>query len=243
MPDGQEPLRFGDEIGTADIDIFIGAVADVVTVPFEPVDKRIFPQQEFAGTQRERMIHHLGVLGVRPIKTGAHTGDERFLVRAVVVVQRVVLGPLVVGLPGIRAALEENISRAIVCNNKNDVALVAVVSGRKLAQIDTRWPVGRNTEFRKGIPSTRAQALVGNRWCGLRPARKRPKLGHAAGTQTLIIAHAEDIDRDRTGLLHTGEKRYLLTGAHAGARSVAFDQRRTVLGRGIEPGVRELPVG
>jgi hypothetical protein len=75
----------------------------------------------------------------------------------------VALRPLVVRLPGVRAALEEEVGRAVVGDDEDDVALVAVGVAGELAEVDAADPDLRNVEGDGRLPLALAEAELTDR--------------------------------------------------------------------------------
>src|SRR5262245_50152571 len=123
-------LRRIDHVG-------IGAIGDVISTALEPVAKREFPQQKLPRADGKWMIEDLCVLAVRTIEARRDIwcpGVSR------VGIHRIVIRPSIVGLPGIVAALKQNVCTPPVPHDENDIALPGMNVGtfsesRKAPQI------------------------------------------------------------------------------------------------------------
>ena len=128
--------------------VCVRAVGDVVAFFLQPVAKRIFPEQKLAAAHAEWVIKNLHILAVRPVKAAT---DARRMSRTRIGVERFVHRPTIVGLPSVVAALEEDVSGAIIFDDEDDVALPIRFLGnighcRKTTKINAAGPVGRNGE-------------------------------------------------------------------------------------------------
>ena len=144
-------------------------------------------------------------------------------------VDRVVVRPAVVRLPGVVAALEEDVGGAVVADDEDDVALpvrCSTLSGIRgePAEIDAAGPVGGNLQFRRGLPAAFAQRRV--RSAG--PAAsslKRAEGRHETRAASAIIAHAKDFDLKSARRVGADHDLKRLAGFDALMRTVAFDNR------------------
>src|SRR5438034_10580498 len=98
------------------MNVGVGAVGHVQAEPFHPVSKRKLPEKELARALRKGVVEDLHVLAVRSVVAHLHAADQNFTVLAIVGVERVIVRPLVVGLPGVVAALEKKVGGPIVAN-------------------------------------------------------------------------------------------------------------------------------
>src|SRR5262249_25262140 len=147
--------------------------------------QRELPEEELAGALRQRIVKDLHVLAVGPVVADLDAGDEHFAVLAVVAVEGIGVGPGVVGLPGVVAALEDEVGQPIVADNEDDVALVAMLRRRQLAEVDTAHPVVGDLEGGAGLPLALAQALRADRRSGLGRAGKRSEPSHVPAALAL----------------------------------------------------------
>ena len=139
VADGDEPAR-PERAFRIRVNIGVRAIVHVVSLAFEPVGERKFPKEKFARTLRKGRVQNLAIFSVWAVVADADARLERPLALAVVI-EREVVRPAVISLPGIVAALEEKIGRAVVADNENDVALLArvgILVGEQLelAEID-----------------------------------------------------------------------------------------------------------
>ena len=79
-------------------------------------------------------------------------------------VDRVVARPAVVGLPGVVGALEQDVGRAVVADDEDDVALpvgldVGVDERRQPAEVDAAGPVVGNRQRGRRLPPALVQVL------------------------------------------------------------------------------------
>ena len=143
---------------------------------FEPVRHREFKAEPFAGADRLRVLEDLRVHAVGSIKTDIGPGP---LVAFRIGVNRILVRPLVVGLPGVIAALKQNIGGAIVADNEDDVTLPITMSARvrkrrQPTDVNAARPVTGNVERDATFPFALAQSfrtVLGRR---LSRSRQRP---------------------------------------------------------------------
>src|SRR5439155_6502578 len=109
----QQTFRIG-------VRIEVGDVTHIVAARLHPVGEREFPEEPFAGTGGERGIHDLAVLPIRTVEADLNVRPPIPLSLAVVV-ERELARPAIVSLPGRVRALEDEISRAIVPDDEDDV--------------------------------------------------------------------------------------------------------------------------
>src|SRR5262249_46942677 len=141
-----------------------------------------------------------------------------------VVVEGMRLRPLVVGLPGIGGTLKENVRGAIVADNKNAVALIAVLRSGEFRKIHAAWPVLRHFQTDARFPRTFAQSLLTNLRSHLQLAVERPERLHEPRSSAAVVAHAVDINRERACRIGADAKIDLLTCRDTRSRAVAFDE-------------------
>ena len=117
-------------------------------------------------------------------------------------VDRIVIGPLVVGLPGIVGALKQNLCRAIIANDENHVALP--VSLRRIffdqtqpTEIDSAHPVAGNRQCRRRGPAAFSQMLFAEFGSRLFDTGKRTKSFHQPSAASTVITGTKDLDLER----------------------------------------------
>ena len=133
-------------------------VRHVVAVLLQPVGQRELPEKELAGAGRERRVEDLAVLAVGPIEAHRDVVTPVPDVLAVVV-QRELVRPAVVGLPGRVGALEQEVGAAVVAHDEDHVALPAFPFGGELADIDAAQPgCGNFQRLRRPAIGNRAAA-------------------------------------------------------------------------------------
>ncbi len=176
------------------VDVGVGVhvrdVAHVVALRLQPVHEMKFKEEVVAGSiaiaGTEGTIE--GDLGGMGIWKGTFK-RRAFTVRADT-------SPEVVGLIGGHASLEENIFAApVVTHDEEDKARVTR-GGGQLGQVDAGDPVGGDLQG-GGLGPTCAGDHAGDRIGirdGLVDAGETGQGGNQAGTDTLIVASAEDID-------------------------------------------------
>ena len=120
-------------------------VSDIVAARFQPVSEREFPEKPFAGTGGKRRVENLTILSVGPVEADLHVRPPIPLVLAVIV-QGELAWPAIVRLPGRVRTLEDEISRAIVADDEDDVALQTVPLGGEFAKINSAQPILRNLD-------------------------------------------------------------------------------------------------
>ena len=199
------------------MDILVGAIGDIVSLALQPECERVFPQQEFARADGQRMIHHLRVLGVGTVEADTHSGDQGLFGGMIVFVQRVGQRPFVVSLPGVGAALEQQVAFAIFHHDESDIALEAVAVAGELAEVDATGPIGGDLPFDGWLPATFAQALGAPVRGGLGSGGEGAECGHMTGTLALVVAHPEDFDPRLGGRFGADMEGDFLPRAHAGA--------------------------
>jgi DNA-binding NtrC family response regulator len=86
-----------------------------------------------------------------------------------------VVWPAVIGLPGNVRTLKNNIGRALVPYDENDIALYTATQGRKFAQVNAAHPIIRDPEARTRFPLALTQSISPYRRLGLRFPSERSK--------------------------------------------------------------------
>ena len=180
--------------------VAVGAIGHVVAVLLEPVGQRELERQELARAERERVVDHglvLGLAAVGPVEADVGPGPLTALGMGV---EGIVVRPAVVGLPGVVGALEQDVGRAIVADDEDDVALpvglgVVVGDGREPAQVDAAGPVAGDRQRRGRLPP----ALVAGSWgrasgSGCALPSNGPSSSTSRAPAAAVIAHAEDLD-------------------------------------------------
>ena len=131
--------------------IQIRAVAYVVAPGFHPKRYRVFPAEPFSGPGCQRRIENLAVFSIRSIETGINSGtpvpDSFFII-----VERILTGPTIVGVPGGIRTLEEKVDLPIVFYDKSNITLQTTVQGGQFAEIDSTCPVLGNRQSFTDIP-------------------------------------------------------------------------------------------
>src|SRR5439155_17493407 len=125
---------------------------DVVALLLHPEGDRELPEEELARAGGERRIQDLAVLAVGAVVADADAGAPVPDLLAIVV-EGELARPAVVSLPGVGAALEEEVGAAPVGDDERDVALPAPVLRRQLPEIDAAGPVVRDRDLNRGLPS------------------------------------------------------------------------------------------
>src|SRR5438128_154724 len=95
--------------------------------------------------------------------------------------------------------LEEKIRRALVADDEDDVALVAVVDGRELAEIEAADPVVGDAQTRAGFPLALAQAFLADGGRGLRLSLELPEAAHMSAAAPLVVPQTIDVDHEPRG--------------------------------------------
>src|SRR5690606_26846187 len=168
------------------VSVDIRNVGYVISMLLQPVSQLKFPQQVFAGALRERLIHHLRIPAVGSVEAdpGAGTVGLLGLIR---VVKRVLVGPLVIGLPSGVAALKHQVSLPVVTNDEDDVTLVSVGFAGKFAQVNPTQPIIGNHQPSRSLPLTLSQSVFSNGRRCLRGYRERAKSLHKSPPFASII--------------------------------------------------------
>src|SRR6185369_7949924 len=98
--------------------VVIRDVGHVIAVLLQPECDGEFPEKKFARAGRERRVKNLAVLAVRPVAAHLDAATPIPLLPAVVV-ERELRWPAVVSLPGVIAALENEIGLAVVTHDEH----------------------------------------------------------------------------------------------------------------------------
>ena len=114
-------MRAAQPVGIA-MRVEIGDVSDVVAERFHPVRERKLPEQPFARTQGQRRVEDLAIFAIWSAKADLDAAAPVPFVLAVVI-ERELIGPAIVGLPRIVAALKDVVRPAIVADDENHIAL------------------------------------------------------------------------------------------------------------------------
>src|SRR5262249_22313072 len=116
-----------------------------------------------------------------------------------VVIKRELVGPAVVRLPGGVGTLEDKISRTIIADDEDHIALEPVAQGRQFSQINAADPIARNCDRCAGLPCTIAQAPFADGRIGLNAPLERPKVEHVPATSSAVKAHSINIELETRG--------------------------------------------
>src|SRR5205807_9118720 len=122
-------------------------VSDIVAARFQPVSEREFPEKPFAGTGGKRRVENLTILSVGTVEADLNVRPPVPLVLAVVV-ERELARPAIVRLPRRVRTLENEIGRAIVADDEDEVALQSIALGGEFAEVNAARPVLRNFDPR-----------------------------------------------------------------------------------------------
>ena len=148
VADADERLALQAAVGREHV--AVRAIGHVVAVLLEPVGERELERQELAGADRERVVDDAGELRLAAVGAVEADVGPGALAPLGMGVDRVVVGPAVVGLPGVVRALKEDVGRAVVADDEDDVALpvrlgVLVDERREPAEVDAAGPVVRES--------------------------------------------------------------------------------------------------
>ena len=244
VPDRKEnlaPLKHG---GIA-VHVEVGTIRDVVAPLFHPKRQRKLPQQVLARTEGQRDLVHLAVLRVGPVEAAPHVGSPVVVavggVREAVVVQRVAARPLVVGVPGKIAHLEQEIRRPLVLDYEDHVALDRIVDQGQLPEVNTAGPGGGNGEPGAWLPGALAHPLHAHHGHRLRFAGEGTQTEHVASARAGIIAGPVDVDGELGRGVGADEKIECLARVRAGIRDEALQSRGAEI-RLVEAVVLQLPL-
>src|SRR5262249_8037828 len=185
VPDREERLAARDRFHVV-MDIDIAAIGYIIAVLLHPEGEGKFPKQEFAGALRQRVVINLHVLAVGPVEADLYAGAQDDAVRSVVGVERIAVGPLVVSLPRVVAALEQEISRAVVADDEDDVTLIAMRGPGQFPQIHAAGPIPGNRKPRARFPLAFAQPLLADGRRGLDFAFERTQLPQVPAALALV---------------------------------------------------------
>ena len=181
VADAEECLAAQAAVGREHV--AVRAIRHVVAVLLEPVSQRKLERQEFARAEGERVIDDavmLRLAAVGPVEADVGPGP---LPSPRMGVEREVVRPAVVGLPGIVGALEQDVGRAIVADDEDDVALpvrlgVPFDDRREPPEIDAAEPVGGNRQTDGRLPPALVQVLGAGRGDRLGLALERAERRH-----------------------------------------------------------------
>src|SRR5882762_4005081 len=101
------------------------------------------------------MIEDLRVLAIGPVETGC---DVRSPGMPRVGIHRIIVGPAIVSLPRVVAALKENVRAARIPHDEDDITLPGVSlrvlrQPRETAEINATWPFRWNLDLRSRFPT------------------------------------------------------------------------------------------
>ena len=160
-------------------------------------------------------------------------------------VKGVVVGPAVVGLPGVVRALEEQVRRPPVPDDENDVALpVGLIPRRErseLAQIDSAGPVFGDLEFEARFPAALAQPIGPDLRQGLGRALQRSRRFHQTSAVAAIVAHPVEVQSEGAGGFGADEDGEGVAGLDGLVGAVPFDAGAAIASA-VDPDPGQLPV-
>ena len=237
---GEKPLRAPKPAGVG-MGVAVRDIGDVVALGFEPVGKGELPQKPFARSGAQGCVQDLTILAVRTIEADLHvTAPPPFM--SAVVIKGELVGPAVVGLPGVVRALKDQVGAAVIAHDEDDVALHPFAFGRELAEIDAAGPVRRNFQRGARLPLTIAQALGADGRVGLHCTRERPERREVTSSGPAVEAHAIHVESERGRRIGADEELDAIARPHAGVRTVTFNPWTTILGGWIDSRVLQRPV-
>ncbi len=135
------------------VGVLVGDIGQIVTVGLHPISQGELPKQEFTGPGAQGCIQDLAVLSVRSIEPYFHAASPIPLALPVVIKGKLI-GPAIVGLPGMIAALEHEIGLALVFHDENHITLHRAVVFGELGKVNAAEPIARNDQFQAGVPMT-----------------------------------------------------------------------------------------
>ena len=142
----KQPLRVG-------VGIDIGNIGHIVSFLLHPKSQGEFPRQVFPTATR--LLHFVYWMGKKTIRTieadrsAWYTNTRPILMLRV---NRIVHGPSVVGRPGEITALKKKITRTVVSNNKNNIALDSASFSGHLSKVYATWPSLGDFQFHGWFP-------------------------------------------------------------------------------------------
>ena len=215
------------QTGRVEMRVAVRDIGDVVALLLHPIGQGKFPQQPFSRPQRQRSVENLAVFAVRAIETDQHVAPPIPLA-VTIVVERELIGPAIVGLPGVIAALEQKIGLPIVAHDEDHVALQTAVQGGQLAEIDTAQPIGRNRQLGRRLPLAVAQPFRADLGLRLGSAGKLAQLLDQPPAVTAVVTGAKNVERKFRRRVGADEKLDRVASLRAGVRAITFDPRRAV---------------
>ena len=228
VTDAEEGFALQPAVGREEV--AVRTVADVVAMLLKPVGQRKLVAEPLAGADGQRVVDHaapLRLAAVGPVET--HVGP-RPLVPLGVGVDRVVVRPPVVGLPGVVAALKQDVRRPLVAHDEDHVALpIRLVRRRRNrrhpAEVHPAHPVRRNLQRGRRRPTTLMEILFAGLGRGLRRRGQRTKLRHFARAASAVVTGAEHLEAERPRRLRRHHDIDRLARAHTLPRAIALDPR------------------
>src|SRR5262249_1348205 len=157
---------------------------------------------------------YLCVLGIGPVIADLDARSQNLAVLAIADVEGVIVGPGVVRLPGVVAALEHEVGRPVIADNEDDVTLIPMLDGRKLAEEHAPDPGLGNLQRGAWLPGTFAQPLFADRWGELRFAGKRTEALDVPSSLALVVAETVQVDDKLRRRIGTDEKIEFVAGTN-----------------------------
>ena len=112
-------------------------------------------------------------------------------------IQGELIGPAIVGLPRVVAALKQHIRRTVVFNDEDNVALPvqlvrAFRQGRQATNVDAACPGLRDLKLQRRLPAALAQAIAADLGIGVCSASQRTDRAHQSSAPAVVVARTEN---------------------------------------------------
>src|SRR5690606_27545447 len=167
----------------------------------------------------------LGLSSVGPVKTYL---CPRTLYAFGMGINRIITGPAIVGLPGIVRALEQDICRSVIRDDKYDITLPIGIlriglKRRQPPHIHTGDPVFFDMQTKGRFPLTFMDVLVTRFRHWLLFPLKRPQFFHQPGAFSSIVSGSEYFQAKLADGIRRDHDMQRITGLHALPAAIPLD--------------------
>ena len=214
----KQPLRVG-------VGVDVGNIGHIVSFLLHPKSQWKFPRQVFAtATRLLHFVYRMGEEAVRTVEADRSTWHTNTRPILMLRVNRIVHRPSVVGRPGEITALKKKITRTVVSNDKNNIALDSASFGGHLPKIYTTRPSLGDFQFHGRFPLALTNIIFTDGRIRLCPCLKRIKTLHQPCPGSAVVTSTKDIQLESGCRIGTDHNFEFLAHPQAVCIAVAFDR-------------------
>ena len=210
--------------------IDVGNIGHIVSFLLHPKSQWKFPRQVFAtATRLLHFVDRMGEEAVRTVEADRSTWHTNTRPILMLCVNRIVHRPSVVGRPCQVTALKKKITRTVVSNNKDHIALDSASFGGHLPKIYTTRPSLGDFQFHGRFPLALTNIVFTDGRIRLCPGLKRIKTLHQSCPGSAVVTSTKDIQPESGCRIGTDHNFQFLTCPQAVCVAVAFNRLGTAI--------------